>query len=64
MTVRMDPLWAPACTGYPGADNNGDDNANYDSGDTYGYLKLIGKRKRGHEMFPKMKKFVVRYKKS
>jgi len=35
----MDPSWAPACTGYPGADN--DDY--YDRLNSYGYLSLVAK---------------------
>jgi hypothetical protein len=62
--MLVDPLWIPACTGYPGADNNSDYNANYDSGDSYAHLRLIVKRKRSHEMFPEIISFVVNYKKS
>ena len=40
----MDPSWVPACTGYPGADNNANNNAYYDRWDSYGYLSLIVKR--------------------
>jgi hypothetical protein len=50
----MDPLWLPACTGYPGADNNSDYN-NYDRGDSHGSLSLIVKEKRSHEVFPTIK---------
>lgn len=42
----MDPLWAPACTGYPGADNNADNNDNDDRRDSYGYFGLIVKREK------------------
>jgi hypothetical protein len=50
----MDPLWLPACTGYPGADNNSDNN-NYDRGDSHGSLSLIVKGKRSHEVCPTIK---------
>jgi hypothetical protein len=42
----MGPLWAPACTGYPGADNNADNN--YDGRDSGGheYLALSVKTKK------------------
>lgn len=40
MTARMDRLWAPACTGYPGADNND----YYDRLNSYGYLRLVVKK--------------------
>ena len=43
----MDPLWPPACTGYPGADNN----TNYDHRDSHGDLNLIVKRKRSHKIY-------------
>jgi hypothetical protein len=51
----MDPLWPPACTGYPGADNNGDNNANYDHRDSHGDLNLIIEGKRSHEECPTKK---------
>jgi hypothetical protein len=46
----MDPLWLPACTGYPGADNNSDNY--YDLWDSYDYLNLIIKTKRAHKVYP------------
>jgi hypothetical protein len=51
----MDLLWPPACTGYPGTDNNTDNNENYDHRDSDAYLSLIVQRKRSHEICPATK---------